>query len=775
MLNRIRVRGKLLLLLATPLLALIVFAYLGVVERLDTASSQTREQSIAQLADSGSDLSRAIADQRLVVLMVDAGAETDLNGWSVLTQEAILNWLSRATTARSQIETAEAASQIDDLTLTLNDRIANGTQPGRSATTRLAELSQLSRSIDEVNQALVGEASGLDLYRALFEQGYANDMQDAATVIAMVGADSIRSGEVSQVAAELLNDASVQFSDAMTGFRDQATPEHIALLADLRNASVLPRSDGAPGQTMRDLQPLVTRADSGSRIQWLDIGMQRVDGIHGLSEGLLGEASGLAADRAQFAQQSARNFLVLAGSVILGALLMAVLIGRSISRPLIRLSRSARQLSSRELPALVESMKTAGHVDRAEITPIVSRGKDEVAQLGRAISEIQRVTVEVAEEQTALLHRGISEMFVNLARRNQSLLERQIQFIDGLESVEEDPDQLENLFRLDHLATRMRRNAESLLVLAGGEPSRRRGEPVGITSIIRVAVSEIEDYPRVDIRSIDDSVVSSSAAVDLAHLMSELLENATQFSPPESRVDVVGHRTLERSYQITIADHGIGLTEERLAESNRTLAEPAVVGLDMGRSLGFTVVSLLAQRLGLTVRLTPTPLGGVTAVVSLPTSVLRDPNPEIGDHGTGEGLGLTADLLPKPTTEPRRSETVQGLDLFDIFGSPSGAIASATDATEEPVEPRAGQSSLPPPPIRSMTPTKTVLPRRVPSHEAIKATEDPPANLANRTARNSARSPEQIREMLSQYRGGLQRGHNPTDDIPADQSSGARP
>jgi len=764
MLNRIRVRGKLLLLLATPLVALVVFAYLGVADRLDAATSQTREDHLAQLADSGSDLSRAVADERLVEMMVDAGAETDLNGWATLTQNAIIGWLNSAAAARSHIDASQTVSEVDQLTIRLNDRIAEGNQSERSATTRLAELSQLSRSIDGVNRALAAEASDLDLYRALFVQGYATEMQDAATTIAIVGANSIRSGEITTVAVDQIDTASSQFVEAATEFQNQASAQIVALLADLRNNELLPRVAGGLDQTGRELQSLVSRGDAKSQIEWLDTGLRRIDGIHGLSEQLLQDASAAAAARAQFARDGASNFMILAGSVIAAALLMAVLIGRSISHPLVRLSRSAKQLSSEELPALVESMRTGGGGDRPVMTPIVSRGRDEVAQLGQAISEIQRVTVEVADEQTALLHRGISEMFVNLARRNQSLLERQIQFIDGLELAEEDPDQLENLFRLDHLATRMRRNAESLLVLAGGEPSRRRGEPVGITSIIRVAISEIENYSRVDLRSIDDSLVSSAVAVDLAHLISELMENATQFSPPDSRVDVVGHRTLERTYQITIVDHGIGMTEEQLAESNRTLAEPPVIGLDMGRSLGFTVASILAHRLGLTVRLTATPLGGLTAVVALSATLLRDQ--ESTEWTLQPTVRHDRETSPLPTRDRGASadQLTQDLDLFEIFGSSHETSTATVQASHT--------SKLPPPPTRPTGDPESALPRRTPRvRPDTPASPESGIGHTDRPIGSSARSPEQVREMLTQYRGGLQRGRHPSDEMPTHRSN----
>jgi len=838
MLNRIKVRGKLLLLLATPLLALFIFAYLGIADRLDTSSSQSREQSLAQLADSGSDLSHAVAHERLVGMIIDAGGSADISVPAITTREAIARWLQTSADATRYINDPATREDIGQLTTRLEARLARGDQTDRSTTSLLAELSILSRSISGINNGLINEAADLGLYRAMFVQGFAGEMQNASTEIAVLGNNAIRTGEISVVASGLLESADSTLTEASTEFQTLADQQYVSMLADLRNASVIPRVANGVYSTSVELAPLIASGDSSSRVSWLQLGLARIDGIHGMSDRLLQDASNSAENVATISSDSAKNFIVLAGSVALAALLMAILIGRSISRPLVRLSRSARQLSDEELPALVESMRTGGRIAAPQMTGIEIKGRDEVAQLSHAVSEIQKVTIEVAEEQTALLHRGISTMFVNLARRNQSLLDRQIQFIDGLERAEEDPDQLDNLFQLDHLATRMRRNAESLLVLAGGEPSRRRGEPVAIESVLRVAVSEIEDYSRVDLRSIETSLMPSSSAVDMAHLASELMENATQFSPPDSRVDVVGHRLADGSYQLTIADHGFGMGEDQIADANKTLSEPPVVGLDMGRSLGFTVIAKIANRLDLTVRLTPTPGGGLTAVVTLPPAMqihartepddaphqpvtaIPDMQAEHDDDAQSrlEIGAVIPESVEEQTDLSSMSPESSDSDIFEIFDTkhqakPSVAdpnvdlfadLASATDeipsvlpSPEPPtstlpppparqgaagiaplpqrVRPDAKRRSAPPlaqplPPAQSDTPapitaglTKSGLARRTPGSTVTEVQR--PADVPTGTpASRSGRSPDEIREMLSRYRGGLQRGHVPDED-----------
>jgi hypothetical protein len=247
---------------------------------------------------------------------------------------------------------------------------------------------------------------------------------------------------------------------------------------------------------------------------------------------------------------------------------------------------------------------------------------DEFREVADALNGLGRAAVEVSNEQAATLRKGIGDIFVNLARRNQSLLDRQIEFIDRLEANEQDPDQLDNLFRLDHLATRMRRNAESLLVLAGAEGPRRRTRNVSMTDVVRVAVGEVEDFARISMLAVEDVTMLGSAAVDLAHLLSELMENGTQYSPPDQIVEVVGRRIADGGYIVSVSDHGVGMNEQQIVEANELLRHPPAVGLSMSRSLGFVVAATLAARHSIGVRIFPGSAGGVIAEVALPPGLI---------------------------------------------------------------------------------------------------------------------------------------------------------
>jgi hypothetical protein len=255
------------------------------------------------------------------------------------------------------------------------------------------------------------------------------------------------------------------------------------------------------------------------------------------------------------------------------------------------------------------------------------------------------VVVEVVPAED--METRIAGLFVQLARRNQGLLERQIELIDQLEAAEQDPDVLDRLFRLDHLAARLRRNAESLLVLGGTDAGRRRTTSAEIADVVRVAVGAVEQYTRVRLVGFDDARVHGAPAADLAHLLAELIENATQFSAPDSPVDVAGFAVPDGSYVVTVLDRGIGMSEAQLLDANRILGDFPALGSVAAHSLGFAVVSRLAARHDMHVRLSGERSVGVSAVISVPAAVLE----RVVLPATAPALGeptaaLTAEAAP---------------------------------------------------------------------------------------------------------------------------------
>jgi signal transduction histidine kinase len=335
------------------------------------------------------------------------------------------------------------------------------------------------------------------------------------------------------------------------------------------------------------------------------------------------------------------------GVAVLLAGVLALIITRSITRRVRTVSKRAQEVSTVQLPALVEALRdprSGGSLP--DVEPIDARGTDELAELAGSFNAVQSTLVEVANEQVEVLRRGVSDIFVTMARRNRSLVDRQLALLDELESEEHDHETLSNYFQLDHLATRMRRNSESLLVLANAESRRRRAKATEIDDVVRAAIGEVEDYRRIDVMHLDSLQIRGSAVAELSHLIAELLDNATAFSPPDRRVKVTG-RFAGEEYLVRIIDEGVGVVPERLDELNRLLRTPPIIGLSVEPTLGMSVVSLLAAKHGVKVVLAEGAPGLIVDIL-LPSTIYgpidnfseTTPGPEAAGSGAG-----TADTI----------------------------------------------------------------------------------------------------------------------------------
>jgi signal transduction histidine kinase len=323
------------------------------------------------------------------------------------------------------------------------------------------------------------------------------------------------------------------------------------------------------------------------------------------------------------AEARMRWFLALSGLVLASAVVLAWLVSRSITHPLRSLTRQAKDMAERRLPeAVVDILDTPLGEDVAvrQVPPVELHTRDEVSDVASALNTVQDTALDLAVEQ-AVLRRNIADSFVNLGRRNQNLLGRQLDFITELETNETDPDALANLFRLDHLATRMRRNAESLLVLAGIEPPRKSAAPVRLTDVIRAALGEVEDYQRVAVRGVEPATILGSAAADLAHLLAELIENALVFSPPDQSVDIRG-RNRPEGYTLAIIDSGLGMPATDITAANRRLAGAESFTIAPSKYLGHYVAGNLAARHDIHVQLGSSPGNGITATIEIPPALL---------------------------------------------------------------------------------------------------------------------------------------------------------
>ncbi|MGW4513594.1 nitrate- and nitrite sensing domain-containing protein [Streptomyces sp. NPDC004393] len=348
--------------------------------------------------------------------------------------------------------------------------------------------------------------------------------------------------------------------------------------------------------------------------------------------------------------------VALVGLAAMGlSLWLAVRGARRISRRLEALRDAADLLTTRQLPDVMERLSAGEEVDAQVAAPPLAEGEassDEIGQVGRAFNAARRAAVEAAVKQ-AMLRSGLFAVLLNIARRNQALVHRQLKLVDTLERRTDDPDALEELFRIDHLTTRMRRNAESLIILSGAAPGRRWRRPVPVADVVSSAVSEIEDYARVVVPPMPEVGVAADAVADVVHLLAELLENATVFSPPHTRVTLRTDR-VRGDFVLEIDDRGLGLGPDQLDAAHRTLTRPDDFDPTRHDRLGLYVVGRLAARHGIEVTLTRSPYGGTTAVVLLPAAVLAEVEP---------GTPAAPDEAPVPPGTPARREDAPVLTL----------------------------------------------------------------------------------------------------------------
>jgi signal transduction histidine kinase len=318
--------------------------------------------------------------------------------------------------------------------------------------------------------------------------------------------------------------------------------------------------------------------------------------------------------------------LYLVGGLGLLAVILSILVsffmGRGLVRQLAALRRSALDLANNRLPSVMERLRAGQDVDVSAEAPPLEATPDEIGQVREAFNAVQRTAVEAAVDE-ARLRRGVSEVFRNLARRSQSLLHRQLALLDAMERRASEPEALEDLFRIDHLTTRMRRHSEGLIILSGESPGRGWRNPVPFIDVLRAAVSEVEDYTRIRVTVGTPAALVGPAVADVIHMIAELAENATIYSPPNTPVRVHGD-VVGRGFAVEIEDRGLGISEEKLAEINSDFENPPQFDLSGSEQLGLFVAGQLAKRHDIRITLQGSPFGGTTAVVLIPKALVVD-------------------------------------------------------------------------------------------------------------------------------------------------------
>ncbi|WP_405754916.1 MULTISPECIES: nitrate- and nitrite sensing domain-containing protein [unclassified Streptomyces] len=393
-------------------------------------------------------------------------------------------------------------------------------------------------------------------------------------------------------------------------------------------------------------------------------------------------AHAAAADRtdpfARAGLSTAGAAVLLGLAAVAASLVISVRIGRALVVELVSLRNTALEIAHRKLPHAMDRLRAGQDIDVEAETPPPPPADDEITQVGEALATVHRAALGAAVERAELAS-GVSGVFVNLARRSQVLVHKQLTLLDSMERRTDDPGDLGDLFRLDHLTTRMRRHAESLIILSGAAPGRAWRMPVPLTNVVRAAVSEIEDYPRVEVRQLAEAAVVGGAVADLTHLLAELIENAAQFSPPHTKVRVSGE-PVGAGYVLEVEDRGLGMGRESLHEANRRIEQSEALDLFDSDRLGLFVVSRLSARHGVRVHLRTSPYGGTTAVVLLPNSLLQGaietgpasaaPDPEL-DVPAGTPAGRAAATPQPPAITVVRQDARRSAVRDDARGIPA--------------------------------------------------------------------------------------------------------
>ena len=676
---RFRIRSKVAAALLLPLLALVVGSGLLAAQARDEADQVDREISVALIGLGPGSVTSALQDERNFVAI-------DLIGLGGATAVPVDSF--DQATANTDAATADLEARLAGFDRSVRDSFA----PAMEALRGLSDVRDRYRSFDGTkdfgNVAMADEV--FESYRSVIDDFFGA----TASIAADLDHSSLRNGvEIFDALNRRGEALSVTIRDlAMDMLSGERSPQ----------AAVAIGAGAARVRLMQDrihelsVGPYAALTDADASGAGVDQALKRIDGyVAGKDVDLaaLLDTDGLGASSADdlvrstlldeagtirgAAQDRMRLFVIAAAAIVSLAILVTYFATTSITRPLRALRQQADDLARKRLPGAVRSiLDTPPGEDVAvpELEPVQVATRDEVGDVVEALNEVQSSTLTLAADQ-AVLRRNVADSFVNLGRRNQLLLDRQLDFITQLEQNETDPEQLDALFRLDHLATRMRRNAESLLVLAGAESPRQWSAPVPMSDVIRAGLAEVEDFQRVTIRHLDDAEVVGQAVAGLAHVLAELAENALTFSPPDEQVEVKGRWTSSGDYVVAIADNGIGMTDAELDRANRRLSGREAYTVAPSRYLGHYVAGNLARQLGVAVRLQDDPAGGLVATVTLPADLLSVPGedtpPAVPERITAEWTdgGWTDDDWPEDAApaaaEPAEDEPVHDERIDD--------------------------------------------------------------------------------------------------------------
>ncbi|WP_101790375.1 sensor histidine kinase [Nonomuraea indica] len=699
-----RVRARLVALILVPTAAAVLLGGVQVFASTGAAADYDRTNRLARLSEQVGGLTHALSAERAQVAWhIARGRPADgaraVTERTVEVDQAIERVKSGADELRGEV-TGRTADQLEamvsrfgDLGALRDQALEGDLLPAASVdlyTTILGDLLSVHAELVKGSQddelfrqirmldALARAKESVAVQQALVTTVLVEGAFDAQQLQGFLGEISREQAERRRFAAEATAGERRFFDETVNG----RSADRMLFLREL----VLIRATA--GQPLRGLD-LAERDDAR---EWSEAAGVIVDAMRTVERR---QAAGIVARSQALSEAEQRRAYVIAAAVL--ALLVAVLlittgVARSLVRPLRRLRGEALEIAGHRLPEFVQRLREArdGAVD-VEIQPIGVFSKDEVGEVARAFDEVHREAVRLAGDE-ARLRSNVNAMFVNLSRRSQTLVERQLTLIERLERGERDDTRLGDLFKLDHLATRMRRNSENLLVLAGQEAARKWSQPVELLDVVRAALGEVESYDRVSIQVRSEAAIAGQAVTDVVHLLAELVENAVSFSSSDTKVVISSNRIDGGGLMIAVSDHGIGMTPEELAQANHRLANPPVVDVSVSRRMGLFVVGRLALRHNIRVQLRSQDVGGLTAMVLLPEALLT------GMPGAPAAAQAPAVQVPMQGSAPGSPLGAQrGSPQGPAHGSPYGTGYGSPDRPV-PGSPYAGQhAGLPEP------------------------------------------------------------------------------
>ncbi|MCD2194140.1 nitrate- and nitrite sensing domain-containing protein [Actinomycetospora endophytica] len=687
---------KLAAVLLVPTLFVITLGVLRIVEQTEKARSYDGVQQAVALEGDSARLLGALDGERRAAAVFLA---TNRAGGFEPVQDRVGDTNDKFARLRS---TYESANSVDDQTrssyrdasgaINQLDRVRDDVQGGRvdpaGAISRYTDATSAVLTFDESLTREAADPSIAGLSTGLYAL---SEVREQDAYVQAVVASAIAGGRIDAPSIDQARNATLRRSIAVDEFRSAVGTDNAALA----DAVVGPDVDSRD----RLAQVVLGRGSAGLPLQvsaqdWDNASNAVQQKVTDVSDQLRGRLQANAASL----QNGARNAAGVASVVLLLALMagaaVVFFVTRSLLRPLRLLRRTALDVAERRLPAAVRSLRE-GEAPDTEVsrTPIETR--EEIGEVARAFDQVHEQAVRLAAEQAGL-RTAFNSIFVNLSRRSQALVERQLRLIEQLENKEEDPEALAELFQLDHLATRMRRNSENLLVLSGTDLARRGGRPVPLVDVLRAAASEVEQYQRVELASPPSVQLLGRTAGDVVHLVAELLENAAAFSAPETRVDVGARPEQDGAIVLEISDRGVGMTDQDLAESNQRLGSPPTVDVSASRRMGLFVVGRLAIRHGIGVTLRTRDGGGVIAAVRIPAAAVLSSGPggrAVGGAPSTRALGGTGLPVRAPGQSP------QALPASPTNGSPrpetAGTPIPRQETREGAGEPQEGAGELP--------------------------------------------------------------------------------